>query len=374
MTPAGSIDRMATTPEGALERFVSSGALSKGRVNLISLAAIVERLGGRWSSRQDAVYEMAERVLDRKFGEDGDYLRVSESDYLVAQPGRDPFAGQVCCMRALREILTHFLGAAVLSDLRVLQVTEICDNQIVARQIDLVKVQEAEGHDAALLPQARLPKGAGLVGNILSPERWAPFVASSGRKLRVSCKLEPVFELKFNRRIGYRLQSRIIDMATGEALLPSEVSSLSRADHTRIDMATITRGLARMAGIVAAETELSLIIPVSYVTLSHHEGRSLVSEALTSARHAVVKGVLCEVLHIEGVPQVALLSAVSMIKPWSLLVVGHLSDVRAASGAMKEAGLQALSINRPNAIEGDAEFVSWLRGPWRTLIGPYGPL
>ena len=76
----------------------------------------------------------------------------------------------------------------------------------------------------------------------------------------------------------------------------------------------------------------------------------------------MLKGVLCEVCDIEGVPQVALLSAVSLIRPWSLFVIGHLTNAMPkADAGMKDAGLQALSFNCPVNLDGDAEFLGWSR-------------
>jgi hypothetical protein len=171
-----------------------------------------------------------------------------------------------------------------------------------------------------------------------------------------------VFELKNNGRIGYRLSRSVIDTATDEPLSKVEVGNLSRADHLRIDMATIARGLARVESSSETEQALSLIIPVSFVTLSHQQGRQMLAQAFARARQAVLRGVLCEVCDIEGVPQVALLTAVSLIRPWSLMVIGHLSDAmpRADSG-MKEAGLQAMSFTCPLNLDGDAEFLGWAR-------------
>ena len=51
--------------------------------------------------------------------------------------------------------------------------------------------------------------------NLLSPARWSPFVASNGQHVRVSCTLEPVFEVKRHTRIGYRLRRRVLDRSSG---------------------------------------------------------------------------------------------------------------------------------------------------------------
>jgi hypothetical protein len=349
-----------------LARFQDSGALAGGQVNLIALDAVVERLGERWQSRREAIYDMVERVLERKVGPNGYFARVSETDFLVAQPDLGPFGAQASCLRSLGEILKHFLGSAAHHDLRVRRVTDISSTQIIAVPVDPKAAIQGDAQElrqaAADAQAATLRAQAEMDPTLLSPERWSPFIGAHGRKVRVSCRLEPVFELKNNGRIGYRLSRSVIDTATDEPLSKVEVGNLSRADHLRIDMATIARGLARVESSSETEQALSLIIPVSFVTLSHQQGRQMLAQAFARARQAVLRGVLCEVCDIEGVPQVALLTAVSLIRPWSLMVIGHLSDAmpRADSG-MKEAGLQAMSFTCPLNLDGDAEFLGWAR-------------
>lgn len=76
----------------------------------------------------------------------------------------------------------------------------------------------------------------------------------------------------------------------------------------------------------------------------------------------MLKGVLCEVCDIDGLPQAALLSAVSLIKPWSLFIIGHLCDAMPKPDQLtRDAGIQALSFNGPANLDGDAEFLGWAR-------------
>lgn len=361
-----AVTSRVTTGYLELEKFQDTGVLAAGLVNLIALDAVVERLGERWQGRREAVYDMTERVLERKLGPNGYFVRVSETDFLVAQPDLGPFGAQASCLRSLGEILKHFLGSASHHDLRVRRVSRISDDGIIAVPIDpkaAVQGDHREAQEAeAAAKLAAMQAQANADATLLSPERWSPFIGAHGRKVRVSCRLEPVFELKNSSRIGYRLNRSVVDVATDEALSKAEVSNLSRADHLRIDMATIARGLARVESSSETEQALSLIIPVSYVTLSHQQGRQMLAQAFARARQAVLKGVLCEVCDIEGVPQVALLSAVSLIKPWSLFVIGHLCDAMPRPEAgMKDAGIQALSFNCPINLDGDAEFLGWAR-------------
>jgi hypothetical protein len=192
-------------------------------------------------------------------------------------------------------------------------------------------------------------------------DRWTPFVASDGREVRVTCALEPVFELRTYRRIGFRMVRRVLVVSTDEELTPSALANLSRADILRIDLATIARGLHRLESAGSEDQLPSLIVPVSYTSLSNRKARADIVDAFKEATGLVKQGVICEITDIESVPQVALLSVTSLIRPFALLVVGRLETTPpplAILNQLKGSGLQALSFECP-PNQGEAEFLGW---------------
>jgi hypothetical protein len=342
-----------------VKQFQTSPLLDDGRINVISLDPIADRLGEKWGSRQEQVYEHLERALTKKLGPTDFFLRVSDTVYLVAQPSAGKFGAQALCVRALDEVVSFFLGPGPRQDVRVHKVTDLTAKEIVAVPIDRLLAAEGEKRETNTLAAY---KEAREDPTLLSPARWSPFVASNGVHVRVSCTLEPVFEVKRHTRIGYRLRRRVLDTATEQPLTQQQLTHLSRGDLLRIDMATIARGMARLTSEQDSETELSLIVPVSFITLSNVEGRHLIASAFSKVRETVLKGVICEICDVEAVPHVALLQAASLIRPHTLFVIGHLeAENPQALGSLKETGLKALSLQCPANIVGDAEFIGWLR-------------
>ncbi|MDB5495852.1 MAG: hypothetical protein JWP86_3189 [Phenylobacterium sp.] len=372
---AGATEPVAAAPaprivyaglEASLERFSDRTLLAAGKVNLISLDAVRERFGKRWSLRQDQVYSFAERVLQRGLGPRGLYLRASGTDFLIVQPDQSRLAGQAACLRYLREILLHFLGDTHLAYGGVLQVTRIAPGAIDAKQVDMRAAELAEAKAAEEGAAAELAIGDLAAGGAAaepaarrSVDQWSPFVSVDGRQLRVSATLEPVYELKGFTRIGFRLIRRVIVIRTREELSVTSVAELSASDLLRVDLATIARGMDRVEADGEGEKQLSLIIPLSYASLASHRGRAELVQPLREADRHVTCGVICEICDIEGVPSGGLLSAVSLIKPFTLLVVGHLihPSVQTLS-RLKGAGLRALSLECPRGLS-DAEFSAW---------------
>src|SRR5471032_212517 len=138
---SGRVSRVAAADaRQALERLQSSSILGEGKVCLMSLDAIRERLAARWEVRRDRVYDHAQQTLRRQLGPHGFFLRISETDFLVAQPNVGRIAGQAYCLNCLREVLTYFLGEALTGDVMVHEVTSIEGGHIAALTLDALAV------------------------------------------------------------------------------------------------------------------------------------------------------------------------------------------------------------------------------------------
>ncbi|HZV85615.1 MAG TPA: hypothetical protein VFF48_11575 [Brevundimonas sp.] len=345
------VERFSTGDLGALlERFQASGMLEQGRINLIALDAIADRLGDRWEGRSEQVYQHVERTLTKHLESGGFFQRVSATDYLVVQPELGKFGGQASCMSYMRDLLAHFLGGAAPEALDVLEVTSLSGGRIFAAEIDGAYAFEAARTEPPVTP----PATSSL------PEAWNPFVAADGRTLRVSCTLEPVFELKSFTQIGFRISRRVLTMPGGVELNAQDLRNLTTADVERVDLATIARGVSRLRSEQGNAKQPTLLVPVSYTTLASQRGRGPLITRFKEATSGVEKGLVGEICDIEGVPGSALAAVTVLIKPFCLIVVAklrappsrtpeHLRDVR-LQGVAFEAGQHPLD---------HREFVAW---------------
>ena len=189
----------------------------------------------------------------------------------------------------------------------------------------------------------------------------AVFVAADGRTLRVSATLEPVYELKGYSRIGFRMIQRVVVVRTDEELPRSSVTHLGTNDVLQVDLATLARGMDRLRAESGGEQQLSLIVPLSYVSLASQRGRTELVKLLKEATAMLRCGVICEINDVEGVPAGALLAAVSLIKPFTLLTVGRLlAPTKTNLEGLRGAGLNAVSFDSPAGLS-DPEFTAWAR-------------
>jgi hypothetical protein len=358
---SGALRLVSADAADDVERFCEPHLLAAGKIAIISLETIQHRFGERWIDRRDEVFAFATKLLERKLGSRGITLRISDSDFLVIHRSLGRVPGQAACLGYLQEILSHFLGNSSNAVPDILEVTRIGKGRLEAEAVDAAQVEAfALGGDLEFGP-------AGALGPLESGEfnshlvhRWSPFLAADGRTLRITATLEPVYELKGFTRIGFRMIRRVVVVETGEELTPQQVSALATIDLLRADLATITRGIDRLRGEGGSERQLSLIVPVSFSSLSNPRGRAHLVEPVREVATLVKLGVILEVADIEGVPQSALLEVTSLLRPLSLLVVGRVSRPSAAAFArLAGAGFQALSFECPHGQVGDAEFLGW---------------
>jgi hypothetical protein len=337
----------------AIDQFSDVGLLTEGKINLIALDAIVERLGDRWAMRRAQVHDYVDRFIQRRLGPEGYHLRISETDFLICQPDLGRFAGQAACLQILREVLTYFIGDATQADHCVHQVTKVSATEIQGARVRASEVEQGE----------RMEREASASGRPRRTlDRWTPFVASDGRELGVACHLEPVIELKSFRQIGFRITRQVLVVGSEEALTAEMVRNLSRADILRIDLATAARGMERLRTVENGEPQPSLILPVSFISLSSQRGRTAIGRLLMEARGLVKRGVICEISDIEGVPQGVMLHVISLIRPYCLFIVARIDfgpPAAAALTQLKHSGVQALSVECPHRLS-DAAFLRWM--------------
>jgi hypothetical protein len=141
------------------------------------------------------------------------------------------------------------------------------------------------------------------------------------------------------------------------ALPPAALDSFAGIDRQRVDWSTVVHGLAQLRE--RAERAPTLVISMSYASLSSQRGRSDMLDLLKQARDYAAHGVICEVSGIEGAPHAQLQEAISLLRPLSLFVVGKIdAPAQVVWSHLKGVGLRGLGFDCP-PIEGRAEFLGW---------------
>jgi len=342
----GARRRLVDTRSSAiLHQLRDSDLPAAGKVALVGLDAIVERLGPRWSSRRELVYEHAAKVLRDGLGPLALVQRINETNYIVAQPSASPVAAQLSCIQALRAILKHFLGSAADSDIAVHRVTLITNDAVIGARIDPNHIETTMEHER---PGASIPAGSSYL-----PATAPPCVAKPGGRpfivtpVETSFTVDPVTHLPTGRQIGFRIGCRARGGPGFDRMLSRREleDRLSGPDLADLDAALLAQGLASLGSPNAKGAPLSLMLPFSYESLRGRTGRGRI-EALLRQAHTLVRGhLICEVTGIENAPPAVMRDAINNLRPFCRYVVGWLTDLDALDlgrlSAMKLNGLSA---------------------------------
>jgi hypothetical protein len=321
-----------------LEQFSDSPLLAEGKINVIGLDAIADRLGPKWGARSGRVHEHAERVLRAQLGPQALVQRISDTEYFVAQPEAPRSAAQLTCLNCLRAILVRFLGEAPMSELKLHEVARITEEGIYGRPVSLADAERAE-HSERARPAvtAEQPVRA-------SVDIWTPFLTSTGLQVALAASLEPVVVLKTNSRIGYRIAARVHRRPNFASLSRREFERLAPADLERIEFGSIARGLDRLRAIAAKSRPPALILPVSSITLQNRARRATLVGLLRQARAFTDIGLICEITGVESAPPAALAESIAGLRPFAQHVLGRLSDIQRDDGRhLAGVGLDGIS-------------------------------
>lgn len=347
--PEEAATRVLTAGVGeALAGFHDPAPLQDGQVNLISLDAVAETFGTRWALQSQRVEKFVERLLARELGPGESFLQVAPTDVLISLPGRDREAAQVACLRHLRQVLQHFLGSSARAAEGVYEVISVHSDRVEARPLDSAELLALE--QAADLEREREEALA---------RATEPFIASHGRKVRVACALEPLINLSTGASIGLRLAQRVHSGADDALLNAEAVSAFAGIDRQRVDWSTVIHGLAQHRE--RGQQTPTLIVSMSYASLSSQRGRTEMVGLLQQARQYATLGVICEVSGVEGAPHAQLQEAVAIIRPLSLFVVGRIdSPSQVVWSHLRGTGLRGIAFDCP-PFEGDAVFLGWAK-------------
>lgn len=349
LVPPGETRTLSTDGREELGQFQDQTLVREGRLSLLSIDAVAHQLGELWSRRRPHVERYVERTLAEQLRDRGMFAQVSETDYLVCQPDLDEDSGHLACLRSLRKIMRHFLGASSRAPAGVLAVTAIDQRNIQVSTLSVEGLLASEArHDLAQLRAAELARAR------------APIVASNGRRVQVTCALQRVLELKRETTIGYRLAADVAFASTGARLTKAELQGLAGVDILKMDLSAATQGLSQTASR-PGEAPLCLIVPVSYASLSSQRGRAEVVALMREAQAHVRQGVICEIYGVEVARSAVLEEAALLLRPFVLFLVGKLRSTSVADmRRLRAAGFRAVAVDCPRDRD-DPEFIGWAR-------------
>jgi hypothetical protein len=298
--------------EQTLILVAAAGLVDQGKVNLISIAPVIERLGDRWPRKREAIWLHVETFLRRQFRPDDVVVRVDEAHFLIAQPGREPLSAQTRCANAAADLMKFFLGDTSPHFVRVKVVEAVEGDQMV--------VAPVPPHRLETILHARDPT----VGR---PARvqTTPILTRLGRSVSLTVSLERLLCLQPSPRlIGHQVKAELFDGVSGAPLTAAERARLQPGELADIDVSALKTAIA----IRAASPRLTggLIVPISYLTLTNSSTRYQVLDEVQRMEPSDARSFGWEIVDLEqGVPSGRLAEMVAIARSRSRGVVCRLA-------------------------------------------------
>jgi hypothetical protein len=160
---------------------------------------------------------------------------------------------------------------------------------------------------------------------------------------------------------GHRIEPKINIEGTDE-LLPAEARrAFLPRDTLKVDLLVLQRGLARLEGRQRPAERPSLILTVSFLTLSNGNTRNALLDEIERARDAVTKGVIFEVSDFDdGVPAGRLMEIAALLKPFCRSVFARAGQTRASARSLRSLGFSGIVLDSPPATATDVDQSLWL--------------
>lgn len=299
-------------------------ALGAGSVTMISLEAIRERSGDRWSRKREQVAAFVERAFSRMASPGDLIVGLNEAEFVTVQPEATRAAALSLSAVLLKETLEFFLGAAAAEDMRLYRVTAFHDGELQVEAVDAPRVlsgadadtaprqaSEPDPHDSAAPPAEVVPAGR------LSRAR---LIGGSGVELEVLVSTTPIWNVRGRVVSSFRLRSDAAVVRADERLRaprPGEISSLLAGEIA-------LRGIDYAVELMSAGASVGLHAPLSMAALSYSTSRYRLLRALRELDPAVRRLLVMELTEIEpGLPQSRLAELVAMLSPYCRAVLAR---------------------------------------------------
>ncbi len=339
-----------------IERLRETHADAMGRAYLLRLDMFVERLGARWDSKRDLVFDHLKTTFERKFQEPDWCIRINDDSFLAVILTLGEHKGALSAAE-----LWYTAGQFFIGDVSRVQpplfeaIAEDVDRMRII-PIDLAKYfdrTEARPFREAARPLSSGPDDAvresTAIGTATAIRRSGigsgTLITVAGRSLRVASSVEPVFEMKKLSMIGHRLEPIVTDAVGNVSLDARAVAALDWGDREQVDVANIEQGLKVLQMRSADQRKIVMIVPAAFSTFSSARARGRITAAVTQAAQEMGLKVIYEVRNLNGVPASRVMEIAGMLKSFCMTVVGHAGTDLKAIGALKGCGLAGAAID-----------------------------
>lgn len=330
---------MGTRPLEALLQAIASGdALARGCVNIIGFEAIRRSIGARWEARREQIWDHIQKTLDSRLTPSDTVERIGEVEFLVFLAVESGPVAQTVCLRALKEILTHYLGTFELADLTIKSVRAVHGSALSCVDLDPAAIMRTTDNTVGTRQ-----------GPLEEVERKAAASAQAFivrvRDFTLNFQLEDVVSLRHDALAAGRIRRIVVPVGGTISLDRKELVSLDTATLAAIDMQTVEFGITVLQG-KSSFAYPTLIMPAALQTFGHSTSRARYVQALRTLPPEDRRRLMVELINLdEGTPSSRVGDAVMNLRGFCRGVSAFSDPTRRAMAVLKNNNLMSFGVN-----------------------------
>jgi len=373
LTEAGIGERLVIERDDAvtiIERLRETHVSVEGHAFLLRLDALIVRLGSKWDLKSELVFEHLKTSFERRFEEPNWCLRINDDAWLAIIPTVGSRRGALTVSEIWRDLGNFFVGDVSELEVPIYEVQVEGVDRFMLSKIDLKtwfdrpevgaddKVRPITGETTG--EAVRGPGSGPQMTNIQRPTIVAATVSLAGRTLRVASTNEPLFEMKKMSMIGHRLEPIVLEALDNTLLDRKALANLDWGLREQIDITNIEQGLKILRTRTPEQRKMLMVVPAAFSTFASQRARQKISYEVSKAATELGLKVLFEVRGLDGVPPHRVLEIVSLIKPFCMTVVGHVSSDRKIISNLSKCGLSGVCIEYDGVRREDEAMIEYL--------------
>lgn len=292
-------------------------AAERGQVHVISVAAIRDAVGARWTRHQDLVEDFVLRAFKRAARDDDFIVRVNDADFILIQPGRPAVGALSRASQLMRETLGYFLGAVKAEDVRIAIVDRLHGDAVEATAVSIDQLDRAADEHPRDLRDSLDGSAPWERFGVASPVRKTSLIEPpNAANLRALFYLEPVWNVRQGAVAAFRIRSVVLQEAADGELLPTEPEDLT--PRSQLELALQRVAFAAEVWDDSPGTPPALHLPVAFHGLTHSSARTAFIARLAGLKEASRQRLMIlELTDVPtGLPPLILSGLITQLKPF----------------------------------------------------------
>lgn len=338
--------------------------LSAGRLQVLSLDKIKERIGERWARHADHVQSVVEEIFTRRLTPADVYTRIGDVTHLILFSSLNRAEAKIKATLLAEEIATRLIGREEAPDFVDVETVVIdVDREMAAEKTDLIgavtELMDKEAADEASGDGGMDEGTSALIAAAsgLSPEALRGLTPSAVVRSYAPVNTEPPKDLGFVFRPMWAVERRILStylcviVKRGEnGTVGDDYSALYASDQpamiARLDQVTLGRIEREIESLAGKNQKLLIGCPVHYHTLNRGTSRAAYLMQCKRIPDWFRPYVVFEVVGFpEAIPQGRVAEIAGILKPYSRSVLARLEKGHQNFQSFANANLHAVGMD-----------------------------